>query len=416
MTQSVSSNSITSLVSSKLTGALPAINGAALTGVSAGVFTSASDPTVTSNKTLGFLWANSVTGDLFNCTDATTNSNIWKNVGSGSGTIDANSPYTLGGTLHGYSAGGLVHRPTPVNVTSNVIDRFAFASSSNASDVGDLSKFRRFSGSTSSATHGYVMGGQQNNSGSENSTGYSTVSAVDKFQFAASANASVTTGNLSAARTSPGQGVIHTTTHGFCVGGYNGLNTIDKWQFSTDTVSNSSADLSTGTHNSATGCGTLYGYTFGGGTTGPVSNKIQKFSLSSHANATLLSSVHHRTTDGSNSWNAPTDTYIWGSGWVSPDGGDGKKISKFSLTSESDSVVIGDLLSHSGTPSGAIDYWVGQAVSSTTHGYRIFGGGGNFIPTGISRFSFSSEGTMTDVGDMTIDGGGGREDGSAMYT
>ena len=92
MTQSVSSNSITSLVSSKLTGALPAISGAALTGVSAGVFSSTSDPTPTSNSTLGLIWANSVTGDLFNCIDATTNSNIWKNVGGGSGTIDANSP------------------------------------------------------------------------------------------------------------------------------------------------------------------------------------------------------------------------------------------------------------------------------------------------------------------------------------
>jgi len=62
MTQSVSSNSITSLVSSKLTGALPAINGAALTGVDAGVFSSTSDPTPTSNSTLGLIWANSVTG------------------------------------------------------------------------------------------------------------------------------------------------------------------------------------------------------------------------------------------------------------------------------------------------------------------------------------------------------------------
>jgi hypothetical protein len=162
----------------------------------------------------------------------------------------------------------------------------------------------------------------------------------------------------------------------------------------------------------------LYGYTFAGGTTGPATNKIQKFSLSSHANAELLSSIHHRTISGQNSWNSPTASYIFGSGWVTPDGGDGKKISKFNYTTESDSVVIGDLFSHSGTPSGAIDYWVGQAVSSTTHGYRIFGGGGDQIPTGISRMSFSSEATMSDVGDMTTDADhqGGREDGAAFYT
>ena len=87
MTQTVSSKSIVGIAASKVTGALPAVSGAALTNVSAGVYNNASDPAATSNRDLGTLWANSTTGELFVCTDATSNANIWINVGSGGGGI-----------------------------------------------------------------------------------------------------------------------------------------------------------------------------------------------------------------------------------------------------------------------------------------------------------------------------------------
>jgi hypothetical protein len=80
----------TGISSSKLTGALPALDGSALTGITAvetPIFKSASDPTITSNKTLGQLWSNSTSGEMYVCTDATTNANVWYNVGDGTGNV-----------------------------------------------------------------------------------------------------------------------------------------------------------------------------------------------------------------------------------------------------------------------------------------------------------------------------------------
>jgi hypothetical protein len=82
----------TGISSSKITGALPALDGSALTGITAAatpIFKSASDPTITSNKTLGQLWSNSTSGEMYVCTDATTNANSWINVGDGSGSVPA---------------------------------------------------------------------------------------------------------------------------------------------------------------------------------------------------------------------------------------------------------------------------------------------------------------------------------------
>lgn len=406
---------IVSLDASKLTGVMPAISGANLTGVSP--FTvSASDPVITTNPSggLGTLWMNSTSGETYILTDATAGENVWTNVGGGEGNINNNFPYTLGGTQHGYSGGGLLGQN---NYTSNVIDRFAFASSANATDVGDLSKYRRFQGMSSSATHGYSMGGEQHTAGNQNG-GHTQSSTVDKFQFAASANAS-DVGDLTTAKRSMSQGIIHTSTHGFAVGGDSTpvarINTIDKWQFSTDAISNNSADLTVGTQGASSGVAAVYGYSFAGQDGSGTTNNIQKFSMTSEANATLLSSTTVYSKNGQLSFNAPNASYIMGSGWTAPNGGTGKNIEKFNFSTESDSALVSELFDH--TASGAIDYWLGVTTSSTTHGYRMFGGGGNPSPTGISRMSFASEATMTDVGDMTsVSGGPGREDGAAFYT
>jgi len=81
----------TALDATKLTGALPAISGAALTGVESAV-KSASDPTITSNKTLGTEWINTTSGEVYILTTDTTDQNVWTNIGDGTGTIQPNQP------------------------------------------------------------------------------------------------------------------------------------------------------------------------------------------------------------------------------------------------------------------------------------------------------------------------------------
>ena len=48
------------------------------------------DPTLTTNPSsgVGTIWVNSTSGETYVCTDATTNGNVWKNIGGGSGNIE----------------------------------------------------------------------------------------------------------------------------------------------------------------------------------------------------------------------------------------------------------------------------------------------------------------------------------------
>jgi len=50
---------------------------------------SASDPSYNTNATLGDLYVNTTSGEVFVCTDATTNANEWTNVGEGTGNLTA---------------------------------------------------------------------------------------------------------------------------------------------------------------------------------------------------------------------------------------------------------------------------------------------------------------------------------------
>ncbi|MDC3375272.1 hypothetical protein OAW27_00340 [bacterium] len=60
---------------------------------------STSEPTVTTNPSggVGTVWLRTTTGEMYCCTDATTNSNVWTNIGDGTGQV----PYTIpsGGTI-----------------------------------------------------------------------------------------------------------------------------------------------------------------------------------------------------------------------------------------------------------------------------------------------------------------------------
>ena len=77
----------TGISSSKLTGALPAISGASLTNLPSDITKSTSEPTATTNPSggVGTLYLRTTTGEMYCCTDATTNANLWVNIGDGTG-------------------------------------------------------------------------------------------------------------------------------------------------------------------------------------------------------------------------------------------------------------------------------------------------------------------------------------------
>jgi hypothetical protein len=68
-----------------------------------GITKSASDPTATTNPTggLGTVFLNTTSGEMFSLTDATTNANVWKNIGDGTSFFGITA---TGGTVSTYTA------------------------------------------------------------------------------------------------------------------------------------------------------------------------------------------------------------------------------------------------------------------------------------------------------------------------
>ena len=96
----LNANAVTNLNAANLVGSMPAIDGSNLTGISS--FTkSANDPVGNTNPAggVGTIWANTTSGELYVLTDATTDANVWTNVGDGTGTQPYVGMVATGGSI-----------------------------------------------------------------------------------------------------------------------------------------------------------------------------------------------------------------------------------------------------------------------------------------------------------------------------
>jgi hypothetical protein len=152
------------------------------------------------------------------------------------GDLTFHSYYVAGqsSTVSGYtSSRNVFNVPPPGNSSSNIIDKFPFATDANATDVGDLSVTRRSAAGQSSTVSGYASGGNLPTNFRSNT--------IDKFPFAADANAT-DVGDLTVVRSSAsGQS---STVSGYASGGVSGSNVIDKFPFATDANATDVGDLS----------------------------------------------------------------------------------------------------------------------------------------------------------------------------
>lgn len=185
---------------------------------------------------------------------------------------------------HGYSAGGYLS-PT----IQNVIDRFGFGDTANASDVGDLSVARSQVSAQASGTHGYTSGGYAQIT--VPARGVSNV--IDRFPFAATGNAS-DVGDLTVARryvTGQSSSTTGYASGGLIVPGYQ--STIDSFPFSTNANATSVGNLLRGAGFGAGQNSFTHGYFSGGFPSGGVpplvSTEIQKFPFANNSNSTLIS-------------------------------------------------------------------------------------------------------------------------------
>ena len=339
---------------------IPVCSGAALTNLP-GVTKNASDPVIATNPSggVGSVWQNTTSGNMFICTDATAGANVWTNIGAGTGDI---KPAYWIAENYGYMMGGA---PNPL---INHIQRYPFASSSDAVDVANLTVARGFCCGNSSATYGYACGG----SGPTN--------VIDKHQFGTTNNAT-DVGDLVANKSDTI--ASSSETYGFVAGGYPSTNTIQKFSFASDGNTTDHGDL-TGTRQGGNTGGInseTHGYTSGGSGS---STQRDKYAFASNVTAVddgNHTAGHHGYANGCSS---VINGYMVG-GNVSG-GGSTNIIDKFAFAAGGQSTDVGDL-----TQGG----YTGGHASTADYGYK--GGGGDSDQSRIEKFTFASDNNSVDT-------------------
>ena len=247
-----------------------------------------------------------------------------------SGSLVVDFAHTFQGTIAGYNIGGFL---PSLPGTTDRIEKFPFATDTNATQTGNLSLRRSYAAGASSDTSAYAAGGfpaltniekfafalDNNgaktgdltvNSGNMGSTGNSSkthgyqasgaplspapvINTIQKWPFAADENSTVV-GALTVARRVVGQS---SETDGYSSGGAVGAyyNVVDKFPFATDGNATDVGDLTQARGYGVAGqSSTASGYSTGGFVP-PHSNVIDKFPFASDANATDVGDLTVRT-------------------------------------------------------------------------------------------------------------------------
>ena len=370
---------ILNVEASKLTGsAYPALNASAVTfGAGQVIFDkNSSDPTVTSNKTLGTVWINTTTGGMFVLTDATTDQNVWLNVGSGTDSVEYVAPLRAFGSSFGFTSGGSY--PDIGN-----IQKYAFSSNTSTVTVGQLS-VTRYTGEagTSSFTHGYCVAGYNNTINAVDRT-------IDKFTFASNANATGVGDCVIGGNERSG---VQSETHGYIGGNGGDSNQIEKYSFSADGNSANVATLSVARSGLAGVSSPTTGYFAGGRISATYQNDIESITFSSDTaqgvigslSGTRRGAVGHQTT-----------TYGYVAGGIPSTGGVTNIVDCFAFASSVTITDVGDM--HTARAQAA-------PASSTTHGYTAAGGIASGNTSIIERYQFASGNaiTSTNVGNLAV--------------
>jgi hypothetical protein len=364
----------TNISSSKLTGSLPALDGSSLTNISSIWLKNSSDPALDSNPSsgVGTAWVNTTSGEIFVLINATTDENVWYNVGGGTGSIGLNG-FSRGGTISGYTSAGHAYNKV------STIDKYSFASATaSATSWGSLTQQRYSLTGHSSSTHGYATGGffYNNNYPHE---------VIDKFSFTVN-NQTTDVGDLS--RATRHMAGTSSTTHGYVSGGATSANIhalvvidkVGKFSFITDGNASDVSTLSTTVYDNTGITSDNFAYSAGGYNGSTQTSHIDKMAYASENQAVNIGDMSGIRGGMEGSQSSTTHGYC-------TNGSNG--IDKFSFSSDTDATNVGSL-------SDSRNQVAGQ--SSTTHGYAS---GGSSDSNVIDRFSFSTDGTASDVGDLT---------------
>jgi hypothetical protein len=311
------------------------------------------------------------------------------------------------GTVSGYSIGG----GGPITLADN-IEKYSFVSDANGTTVGSLTIGRYTSGSAASTVSGYSVAGNYDGQ----FPGITANKSYEKFPFASDANAKGV-GKLAFARWRP-YGGSSSSTHGYTGGGQDpavspaqnyASVTTEKFPFSSDSDSQLIGKLTYASYQLNTGHSSpISGYVLYS-SPAPI-NGIQKFQFATDSTATTLVTtstiVPLRSYGQGAGISSLTFGYIGGTsypGTPAPYGVSNqvKMIEKFSFSSDGACSAVGQLTQ--------ARYGAG-ASSSTVSGYTHGGYGGSPVATVviIDKFPFATDTNATSVGQLVT----GREEQS----
>lgn len=302
------------------------------------------------------------------------------------------------GTIAGFGSGGEVSSPS--TSSTNTIERFPFATDTNATSVATLATVIMGAAGVSSDISGYSAGGYN-----PAIPPLSGQTPIQKFSFITRTNAS-TIGNITQAR---GYITGHSsTTDGYASGGDNlgsvYSNFIDRFPFQNDISSVYVGALSSVRRGTA-GCNSqTNGYAVGGEGPSPtvlLLTAIDRFSLlgtqSTSTTVGNLTTAVRRTAGCSSQTNGYAVGGSIGVGTFS------NSIQKFPFANETTAVVSASLTLELGSSQGT--------HSSNTHGYSSGGGTGQSPPAPapgvftlintIEKFSFVTDTNATNVGNLS---------------
>lgn len=305
------------------------------------------------------------------------------------------------GTIAGFGSGGEINAPLGT-LADNSIDRFPFATDTNAVNAGSLAANTAGGAGASSTTHGYNAGGY---------TAFPPlvgITNLQKFSFS-NATTGVNIGSLVQAR-----GYVtgySSAIEGFCSGGDNLGTTysdfIEKFPFANDGSAAFNGSLSSVRRGTA-GCNSQFnGYACGGESPGvTLVSTIDKFPLA--GGASYASAVGNLTTAVRRTAGCSSQTNGYTVGGSLGVAAFTDSIQKFPFANETTATVTASLR-NAGSP-----YTLGSTNgthSSNTAGYSTGGGTGQSPPAPapgvftlintIEKFSFVTDTNSTSIGFIT---------------
>lgn len=296
-------------------------------------------------------------------------------------TISSPGYLTFQGASYGYGIGGRGGNP---DSRFNKIEKYSFTSDGNSTDVGDLSLSpadRAGVAGGKSSTKGYAMGGGQNGPAI-------TTNHIESFPFASDGNAAdigydmLTAFNAGQASTAGDRDYVYRAGGGNAP--LTAQNNIEKFQSSAEANSTDVGDLVVAQYENAVTSSDTVGYKFGGHPGSSVAiTAIDTWPFATDENATDAGDLHTATLSSAGHSSA-THGYSSG-GW---DGSVINNIQKFPFASFTTGTDVGDLL---------VAAYVNGGTSAQTHGYKE----GGWPTNSIEKFSYTTDGNATDVGDMS---------------